>query len=325
MDQHKILRFWQKRNWLTLLLVPVSLFFYLVIFIRRLFYKIHLLKSDKPPVPVIVVGNIYIGGTGKTPFVIWLCNWLKSRGYKPGVVSRGYGGDSSKHPLLVTEKTLSQDSGDEPQEIFQATNVPVMVGRDRLANAFELYSKYKCNIIISDDGLQHYRLARDYEFTIFDGSRGKGNGLLFPAGPLREPMSRAVPTKVVINGDNCHDLNGDHFYLRLTNLINLLNGEVVDIHEFTKDKIHAVAGIGNPQRFFNDLRAFGFDVIPHIFPDHYDYSEENLEFNDDIPVIMTGKDSVKCRKFANRKMWIAPVSITVDSEIESDIDDFLKY
>lgn len=267
-------------------------------------------KGRKPvvrlKVPVIVVGNITVGGTGKTPLTIALVEALRERGWHPGVVSRGYGGQRRVSELL-NDTPDPQDVGDEPCLIRGRTGSPVAVGRDR-PEAAQLLVEAGVDVVIADDGLQHYRLERDIEICVIDGIRRFGNGWLLPAGPLREPISRlddvdfqvcnggvAGPGEVPMRllGDTAHALMGPVAPIELSRLA----GRTV----------HAVAAIGHPQRFFESLRAQRIDVIEHPFPDHHAYSARDLDFGDNLPVLMTAKDAVKCMYFPRRNWYSVPV------------------
>ncbi len=311
---------WSTRSWLTLLLLPASLIFYILIIIRAKLYSSSIICSAKPSVPVIIVGNIYIGGTGKTPIVIWLSQHLKKRGYNPGIISRGYGGDSSCHPMLVKIDSDPRIVGDEPLLIAQKVDCPLIVGGNRSENATTLVDKYGCDVVISDDGLQHYKLQRDLEIVVFDGIRGKGNGLVFPAGPLREPMSRLKNVDYVLLNGGSNEISGYSYLMKLCNATNLVTRNVISLDSFANQRVHAVAGIGNPQRFFNALSRLGIIVIEHPFADHMQYNESNLSFSDSIPVLMTEKDGVKCMDIAEDNWWVVPVELEIEQEFIEHIN-----
>ncbi len=272
--------------------------------LRRGLYRIGLLRRVRLPVPVIVIGNLSVGGTGKTPLAIAVAEALRGHGLRPGVVSRGYGG-SQREPLLLDETPEPAQVGDEPC-LIRASGVAVAVGRDRPAAA-RLLLEAGCDVVIADDGLQHYRLDRDVEICVIDGLRRFGNGRLLPAGPLREPLARlqrvsfrvcngqgAQPGEIEmrLSGDRAHALRGE---------------EVQPLQAFGGRRVHAVAAIGHPERFFDSLRARGIEVIPHAFPDHHAFVAGDLSFGDDLPVLMTEKDAVKCRAFASPHWWRVPV------------------
>lgn len=287
------------------------------------------------PVPVIVIGNINIGGTGKSPLVIWLAQQLLLSGYSPGIVSRGYGGASSKHPLQVTASTNPVDAGEEAVMIAQRTGLPVVVDRDRNQAVQSLLMNNPCDIVLSDDGLQHYAMARDLEIAVIDGSRGIGNGYCFPAGPLREPPSRLKEVDfVVVNGKSagsgqeitgsiCMDLIADAW-------VNIHTMEEISIDEWQLGKqVHAVAGIGNPKRFFDTLRDMGFEVLEHGLEDHHIFQVADLLFGDQLPVVMTEKDAVKCRllnkELMHQEYWYLKVSVvTSDKFVDAVLEKLGK-
>ncbi|HST28048.1 MAG TPA: tetraacyldisaccharide 4'-kinase [Rudaea sp.] len=275
--------------------------------LRRSLYAIGLLPRMHLPVPVIVVGNIAVGGTGKTPLTVALVEALRERGFKPGVVSRGYGG-SAREPVLLDANTLPELAGDEACLIHRATSAVVAVGRNRAAAARLLLGKGDVDVIVADDGLQHYRLRRDAEICVIDGERRFGNGRLLPAGPLREPLARLACVDFrVCNGGQPQPgevpmgLTGD------TAVSLSDSARTRPLREFAGQRAHAVAGIGNPQRFFVQLRALGIAVVEHSFPDHHAFVAVDLAFGDDAPVLMTEKDAVKCAGFAQATWWSVPV------------------
>ncbi|MGH8541748.1 MAG: tetraacyldisaccharide 4'-kinase, partial [Stenotrophobium sp.] len=248
-------------------------------------------------VPVIVVGNISLGGTGKTPFVIWLVESLRAWGFRPGVISRGYGGHAPQYPLEVTPETAAALCGDEPLLMAQRLGVPLAVAPDRVAAAKFLLQRHAIDILVADDGLQHYRLPRDLEICVVDGARGLGNGALLPAGPLREAPSRLREVGlVVVNGGGWRRAAIPHadMMLRMDMAVSFSGGKK-PLQDFAGQRVHAVAGIGNPERFFAQLRGQGIEVVPLAFADHHAYAAGDLDFGDQLPVLMTEKDAVKCR------------------------------
>lgn len=298
---------WYRRTWFTWLLLPIAWLFCLLVALRRGLYRLGMLRSERLPVPVIVVGNISVGGTGKTPLVIALVELLRAQGWKPGVISRGYGGAANNWPQPVNADSDAYWIGDEPLLIAQRSGAPMVVGPDRIAAARQLLASHEVDIIISDDGLQHYRLQRDVEIAVVDGARRLGNGHCLPAGPLREPAGRLKQVDiVVVNGGASGELAmvlepqpprslADE---QRTQPLTALRGQPV----------HAVAGIGNPQRFFRMLEAAGLEIIPHPFPDHHRYLAADIDFGDAAPVLMTEKDAVKCRTISDGRHWYLPVS-----------------
>ncbi len=266
------------------------------------------------PVPVIVVGNISVGGTGKTPFTLWLIEQLRAWGWRPGVVSRGYGGRAPRYPFPVAADGDARLSGDEPLLIAQRAGCAVVVDPDRVAAARALLGAGSIDIVISDDGLQHYRLARDLEICLVDGRRGLGNGALLPAGPLREPPSRLDSVGLlVVNGEGWQQPGALRMDLRVAPLRRLVDGARRELASLRGQRVHALAGIGDPARFFASLAAAGLQVEPHPFGDHWQYRAADLAFGDDAPVLMTEKDAVKCLSFADARMWALPVTAELGS------------
>ncbi|MDG1752076.1 MAG: tetraacyldisaccharide 4'-kinase [Thalassotalea sp.] len=330
--------------WLVPLMLPLTLFFWFLSSLRRNLFSAKLKESIKVDCPVVIVGNIGIGGNGKTPVVLYLVEQLAKRGVKVGVLSRGYGGKAPHYPYLLNESSSAIEAGDEPILIYQRCRVPVVVGADRIAAANFLIEQ-GCQIIISDDGLQHYRLKRDYELLVVDGKRLFGNGLLLPAGPLRETVSRLNEVdRIIINGgedehvDECllNNKTAKHLMsLSAHRLVNLKSGESKTLTEFVHDHstINAIAGIGDPQRFFSYLTQLGFTLDKqHGFVDHQAYSKalfdevEKTNILTEIrPLVMTEKDAVKCKKFAEQHWWYLPVDAVFSAEDnELIITDILK-
>lgn len=261
------------------------------------------------PVPVVVVGNITVGGTGKTPMVVWLVEWLRAQGWKPGVVSRGYrasaGGDM---PYLVSADDDAVAAGDEPLLIARRTRVPVAICRRRPAAVVMLIEKHGCDIVVSDDGLQHYRLWRDIEIAMLDGRRRLGNGRCLPSGPLREPADRLdeVDFVLVAEGSPAPGEFGVNIVMGEARRIGSLD-ELRPLTAFAGKPVHAVAGIGNPERFFSALERAGLSVIRHPLPDHHPIAPRDIAFGDGRAVLMTEKDAVKCRAFASPDTWYVPI------------------
>lgn len=310
-----LLRHWYYSGYAAWYLRPLAALFGLVAASRR---RRHQKKAalERLPVPVIVVGNIAVGGTGKTPYVIWLAAQLKKWGWRPGIISRGYGGQSRSWPRRVTDFSDPQEVGDEPVLIARATGCPVTVGSDRLVDVRAMLLNENVDIVISDDGLQHYRLARDLEIVVVDASRGLGNGHLLPAGPLREPPSRLQEVGlVVVNGRGWKSPVSRSLTMELVpgEAQSLKGDERRALAGFSGNTVHAVAGIGNPARFFSMLSRHGIQLIMHPFPDHHPFQASDLEFGDDLPVLMTEKDAVKCTKFGSERHWVVPVTAQVDA------------
>jgi len=283
---------------------PLALLYGAVARLRRSGYRHGWLRSGKLPVPVIVVGNLTAGGTGKTPLTIALVDALRARGRRPGVVSRGYGGDQ-REPLLRGDAPDPARVGDEPC-LIHASGVPVAVGRDRPAAA-RLLLDAGCDVIVADDGLQHYRLARDVEICVIDGVRRFGNGRLLPLGPLREPMARLRAVDFRICNGGTAAPGEVPMWLEGGTVRALSDAREQPLANLAGQRVHAVAGIGNPRRFFDSLAAQGLDIIEHPFADHHAFTSADLDFGDGRPVLMTAKDAVKCRSFAREGWWSVPV------------------
>jgi tetraacyldisaccharide 4'-kinase len=303
-------RLWYRPSWrwAAWLLAPLAGLFALLAGLRRVAYRAGLLRRRHPGVPVIVVGNLTVGGSGKTPLVIWLAQQLSQRGRKAGIVSRGYGG--TQHvPARLPDNADPLLYGDEPVLIQAATGLPVAVAAVRSQAALLLAERDSVDVIVCDDGLQHYALQRDFEIAVVDGQRGFGNGWLLPAGPLREPRSRLRSVDAVVLRDpgaggvpGLGELASDIIEMRLVlgvlrPLLATTTG-LTDITQWRGRTVHAVAGIGAPERFFAALRAAGLAVLERAAPDHHRWSARELDFGDGLPVLMTGKDAVKCRGFA---------------------------
>ncbi|MEW9623450.1 tetraacyldisaccharide 4'-kinase [Rhodanobacter geophilus] len=272
--------------------------------LRRGLYRAGALRSVRLPVPVIVIGNLTAGGTGKTPLAIALVAALRARGFRPGVASRGHGG-RQREPMLLGETPDPSEVGDEPC-LMVACGVPVAIGRDRPAAA-QLLAASGCNVVIADDGLQHYRLARDVEICVIDGARRFGNGRLLPAGPLREPLRRLARVDLRVCNGGTPQVDEYPMQLAGGDVVTLDGVRRQPLPAFAGRRVHAVAAIGNPARFFASLRDAGIDVIEHAFPDHHAFAAAELDFGDDLPVLMTDKDAVKCRGFAQPQWWRVPV------------------
>lgn len=312
-------RYGYSLNLIAVLLWPFSLLFGAVVRARRLLYLHGFFKSERVSVPVIVVGNISVGGTGKTPLVARLVELLREAGYKPGVISRGYGGQSAEWPRYVTADSDPRQVGDEPVLLVQRCRCPVVVDPDRVAAARALLATYDCNVILSDDGLQHYRLQRDIEIAVVDGFRRLGNVACLPAGPLREPPARLGEVDFVVGNGAAR--GGEYLMaLRGETAVNLADPCVsATLAGFRDSTIHAVAGIGDPGRFFDHLRHARLRLIEHPFPDHHAFRPEELRFPQDFPVLMTEKDAIKCRAFAPDGCWYVPVSAQLDPEFEEEL------
>jgi tetraacyldisaccharide 4'-kinase len=320
------------------ILLPLSGLNWLLVTSRRGLYRLGVLSRHRAAIPVIVVGNITAGGTGKTPVTIWLARELRKRGFSPGIVSRGYGGSKSSTSMRVDAASDPGVVGDEPVLIARKAGCPVVVDVDR-ARAAQMLVDDGVTVIIADDGLQHYRLERTYEICVIDGARGLGNRLLLPAGPLRETIDRLVEVdQVLTNGRlrECADAtaveqNAIRFDL-LAQEVSRLNGSLTrPIKGFAGTTVHAVAAIGNPTRFFDMLRSHGMQVIEHALPDHAKLDIRKMQYGDDFEVLMTEKDAVKLQGVTSDKYWTVPVELMIDpiiagpwlEQIESRLRDDL--
>jgi len=315
---------WERFTAVSALLSPLSLLFRVAASARRMSYRIGLASTIRLPVPVIVVGNITTGGTGKTPLTLWLTEILRAQGRSPGIVCRGYGG-SGRDPQCVRADSDPYAYGDEAVLLAQRSGCPVWIGADRPAVARALLAAAPgCDVVVSDDGLQHYALARDLELCVVDGERGFGNGWLLPAGPLREPPSRlAAVDAVLINGNGHRSLldaicrlNAQCLGMKLEarGFWNLRQKDRrVGAEHFRGRRVHAMAGIGNPGRFFRQLRDMGLEVSVRAFPDHHAYTAGDLAFAGMDALVMTEKDAVKCQRFAPETCWAMAVDAVPDA------------
>lgn len=325
---------WLESQWYRftpwqILLLPLAALFGALAALRRTLYRLGVLPVTRLPVPVVVVGNVTVGGTGKTPLVIALARLLREEGFHPGIVSRGHGG-ASRLPRPVGASSAPAEVGDEPVLIAARTGCPVWVGRNRAEAARALLAAHpEVDVVLSDDGLQHYGLARDVEIVVVDALRWFGNGQLLPAGPLREPTWRLKTVDaVVINGWlPGAPLKRHEFTMRLEGgvLYNLRNPALKARPEvFAGQTVRAVAGIGNPERFFEQLRKLGLNIVPQPFPDHHAFTPADLEEAGEAPVVMTEKDAVKCADFAGDNVWVLPVEARLDPRLLPAVIEKLK-
>ena len=313
------MRHWTSRGAIAWLLWPVSLVFGIAVFFRRLLFRLRILSSHSVGIPVIVVGNLTAGGSGKTPLVLRVAEILREHRWKPGIVSRGYGG-SAQQPAAATIASDPAEVGDEPMLLARRSGCPVWVAPDRVQACLALRAQHPdCDVIVTDDGLQHYALRRDVEICVVD-ARSMGNGFLQPAGPLREPRSRLRSVDAVVT----HGAKGAQGYsmtLEGDQLVRFTDArDVRPAKSFAGQRVHAVAGIGDPKRFFLQLARYGLKVVPHPFPDHHPFSARDLEFGDNDPVVMTEKDAVKCKRIVagipQAQFWVLPVSASLDPAFE---------
>jgi tetraacyldisaccharide 4'-kinase len=317
--------YWWDRNGLALALLPFSWLYCLLVFLRRTAYRLKIFRTRRLQLPVIVVGNITAGGSGKTPLVIWLAQHLQKMGLKPGIVSRGYGGNAKYWPQQVLPGSDPVAVGDEPVLIAQRTNCPVSVGPDRVAAATALQQFSDCDVIISDDGLQHYALGRDIEIVVVDGERGFGNGFCLPAGPLRETVGRLGSADMVVSNGTT---GPGRYIMQLgrPEVVNLLNPtQTMKLEDFrSKGKVYAMAGIGNPERFFKQLVNTGINIERMCFPDHHNYTAADLEIAGDATLLMTQKDAVKCRRFAKPQHWYVRVDAQLHDAFSIRLSKLIK-
>jgi tetraacyldisaccharide 4'-kinase len=323
---------WLQRRWYSLypvwLLIPLTWMFVPLAALRREAYRLGLFKSASLPAPVLVAGNITVGGTGKTPFVLWLAQVLTQRGYHPGIITRGYGGKRGGRPQLVSGDGDPFEMGDEAVLLARRSGVPVAAGADRVAAARLLLDSFPVDVIISDDGLQHYRLRRQLEIVLLDAERGLGNGWRLPAGPLRESRRRLHDVDLVVlkQSDGAKFAWPEAVDMRLSagEAVNLASGARQPLPQFAGRTVHALAGIGHPEQFFRMLRDAGLRVISHPMPDHAKLLVADVQFGDALPVFMTEKDAVKCRHMELPELWCVPATAQFAAADEARILDLIQ-
>ncbi len=333
--RERVLRLWYQKKlsiWLYWL-IPISLIWSGYATLRKTLYDKGIFKQHKFQIPIVIVGNLTLGGTGKTPLVIHIAKLLKQHGFNPGIVSRGYqltstqkGNNANylkssgfannviKYPISVNANSDPEEVGDEPALFAKRLFCPIMVDPKRKRAVQAMIDSGQVDVIISDDGLQHYAMGRSIEIVVIDGKRRLGNGWCLPAGPLREPKSRLKSVDmIVVNGSDHYENNEYDMELRPRMVYNGKNvSEQSTLISFQGQKVHAVAGIGHPDRFFEMLRNYGMEIIAHPFPDHHRFMPMDLEFHDEYPVLMTEKDAVKCFKFMNPNHWVLAVDAIVN-------------
>jgi tetraacyldisaccharide 4'-kinase len=320
---YDIQRSWQSWRPLTLLLLPLSGLYCLLVALRGVAFALGWRKIRRLDVPVVVVGNLTVGGTGKTPLVIWLAERLIAMGHRPGIITRGYGGQSDAWPCEVTAGSRASDVGDEAVLMQRRTNCPVYAGPSRWETGRRLLSERDCDIIISDDGLQHTALDRDLEIVVVDGERRFGNGLCLPAGPLRESLRRLQQVDlVIVNGK----ANEGEYAMKVSGqeALPLQGGEPRPLPAFMGEPLHAIAGIGHPERFFGMLREAGLKPVCHPFADHHPYREDELRRFSHETVLMTEKDGVKCELFAQPNYWYVPAAAVPDKGFQAAFEMMIK-
>ncbi len=306
--------------WLSLALLPLSWLFSLIVACRRAAYRTGVLRRIRLARPVVVIGNVTVGGTGKTPFTIWLAAQLQAKGVRVGIVLRGYGGASPHWPRDVGSDSAPEEVGDEAVLLATRTGAIVVAGPDRVAAARRAIER-GAEIVLSDDGLQHYRLARAREIVVIDGRRGVGNRRLLPAGPLREPVSRLAEADLRVvswRDGTARPLTPVpatiQAWSRLSAATALVSGETRPLDAFKGSRVHAVAAIGNPQPFFAALQQHGIEVAPHALPDHARLRADDIRFPDQLAVLMTEKDAVKCRAIADQRHWAVRMDVMVSEQ-----------
>lgn len=340
---------WYASKWGVWWLWPLMWLFKIVTSIRRRHYLIKNQLMWRPPVPVVVIGNISVGGTGKTPLTLALLETLKSRGYKPGIVSRGYGGESDTYPIEVLATSEASVVGDEPLMLKIQSGCPVVVAPSRVQAVKYLLQAHECDLILCDDGLQHYALPRDLEICVIDAERGLGCKKLLPVGPLRESVSRLKHVDFVVS-NQAVSVNSDlrdafkdkifegvgpgfpipeigYMHFAITGLYPVIKTTTEaqfmgkDLTEFEGKKVHAIAGIGHPERFFSMLEQAGIHVVRHAFPDHHKFEVSDLEFEEKLPILMTDKDAVKCQDLAQTHFWRVSIQAILDDDFVSKVMD----
>lgn len=304
----------------TVLLWPISMLYRLIIKGRYLYYK-YKTRNQAKKYPVIVVGNITVGGTGKTPFVVYLCELLKNHGYSPGVVSRGFKAQKQKNETIsVMQDTPIEKVGDEPALIWQKTNCPVVVGSQRNLSLLHMQKYHpEVNIIVSDDGLQHYAMQRDIEIVLMDGKRLLGNGHCLPAGPLREARARLNSVDFIVVKNGTYP-NAAKMTIHSEAVFNLKQSQQQrNLADFLSNKLHAVTGIGHAMSFFNTLIEHGLTIQQHPFSDHHPFQAKDFAFAGDEPIIMTEKDAIKCKSFAEDNFWVLPITASLPKSFETKL------
>jgi tetraacyldisaccharide 4'-kinase len=316
-------RLWYGQHPLSVFLAPAGWLYGNFIRLRGAAYSAGILPKRRVEVPVIVVGNITVGGTGKTPLIIWLAGLLRQQGHRPGIISRGYGADTGKRPQQVRMDSNPYLVGDEPVLIAQRTGCPVAVSPHRYTAAKELLEHTDCDVLLCDDGLQHLSMDRDLEIAVIDGDRRFGNGRCLPSGPLREPPARLSSVDIIVSSGPAgrNEFPMEYVY---EDLCSVATGRRTAITAFRTTTVHAVSGIGNPARFHTYLRSQDIRIIKHNYPDHHRFTAADLRFNDDLPIVMTEKDAVKCRAFATDNMWYLPINASFTDAFHIRLSNLLK-
>ena len=314
-------KIWYKElNLISLALYPFSILFYLTISLRKFLYSAGVFKTYKFKTPIIIIGNLTVGGTGKTPLTIWLCNYLNKKGLKVGIISSGYKSSNTK-PQVVDERSSPRTHGDEAILIYNKTNSTVISGGNRIAATEKMEKEFSCDVIIHDDGLQHYALDRKLEILVIDGKRKYGNGLLLPAGPLRETKKRLALTDLVVLND-CDSQEISAIQINNDKILHSLSSKVTNLNKFSNTLIHLVTGIGSIENIKNELDKNKITYILHPYPDHHDFNGTEVEFNDNYPVFTTEKDFVKLKMY-NKKIWILQLDIFPNKKFINTLNNLL--
>ena len=322
-DQGGLVAAWYRGAWWLWLLRPLELLFRAIAAARRTLYRIGVLEVYRAPRPVVVVGNITVGGTGKTPIVIALVEAMQHQGLRAGVVSRGYGATGSNFPHTVTDQSEAAECGDEPLLIYRRTGCPCVVAPSRPEAVASLLDTFEVDVVISDDGLQHYALDRDMEIAVIDAKRLLGNGFCLPAGPLREPPARLDSVDFILYRGGDDPLSGVNY--RPSGLVNMVSGQQRPLAPaLEQEQVHAIAGIGQPQQFFQSLEDAGYRLETHAYPDHHLYGPGDFAKLGDKPVIMTEKDAVKCRDFVGRDAWYLKIDAQLPAAVGEAVADLAR-
>ncbi len=318
------MKHWDDINFVSVILWPVSILFRFLSGARRLLYKLGILQSWRVSVPVIVVGNISVGGTGKTPVVVALVEWLKLQGYKPGVISRGYGGADRALPLILQSDSKPIVVGDEPVLISRRTDVPVCVFPNRIQSAQHLLEHTDCDVLVADDGLQHYALQRDLEIIVIDAQKLHGNGFCLPAGPLREPECRIDTDAFALYNREQESDDGKSFTLKAGNFVALGNLTEQGTEAFAGREVLACVGTASPERFFRTLTALGLKLNTRVFADHHQFVAQDFKNTGNLPIVMTEKDAVKCTEFGLKNAWYLPVETQLPDQLFTRVAEMLS-
>lgn len=307
------------------LLLPLSWLYGGLMRARRACYHRGLCRVIRFSRPVIVIGGISVGGSGKTPLVMHVARLLRDNGFTPGIVSRGYGGKPPRQPYRVTPDTAPNESGDEPAMMARLLKMPVMVDRIRPRGVDALINDCGCDVIIADDGLQHYAMDRDVEIAVVTGKDGRGNGYCLPAGPLREPPARLRDVDIVVCNGPEAKAGQFTMSLEIAALVNLSDDREQGIESFRGRRVHGVAGTGNPDGFFRLLETAGLDVERHAFADHHRFQQCDFAAMSDAPIVMTAKDAVKCSDLTLDDAWVANALATLSQDFDNKLLEYVNH